>query len=64
MSELGKVYESAGPVKGVAELQELAQEFDKLSGDREWVIPPHQERPEAFRWFVQGALFERRRRAA
>jgi len=61
MSEQSTLHEGQRPPKGSPDLQALAKEFDRLSSDHSYVIPPHQERPEAFKWFVAGVMYERAR---
>jgi hypothetical protein len=51
-----------------SDLKDLAAEFDRLSKERDplhrvHVIDQHFARPESFRWFVAGVLYERQRKS-
>jgi hypothetical protein len=66
MSEQQPLPKAQESVKNFTDTQALAAEFDKLSRERdpkqrELVIAPHHERPESFKWFVAGVMYERTR---
>lgn len=70
MSEQRALHESQSDTEAILgqprDLEDLAAEFNKLSQQRDpahqaHVISQHQERPESFRWFVAGVMFERAR---
>lgn len=52
--------------QSIADIKDLAIEFDRLSKERDplqldHIIAHHRERPESFKWFVSGVLYERDR---
>lgn len=55
------------PLPAVSDIKDLAAEFDRLSRERDplhltHIIAQHRERPESFKWFVAGVLYERQRK--